>query len=70
MSAEAHELAEWCRNQKAEALRQIDLFGAGGVKALLQMPDGSTQDITSGVIKHQTENVAVFEKIASALAKI
>jgi hypothetical protein len=32
------------------------------------MPDGSTQDITSGVIRHQTENVAVFERIALALA--
>jgi hypothetical protein len=68
MDSEAHDLAEWCRNQKAEALRQIELFGAGGVKALLQMPDGSTQDITSGVIAHQTENVAVFERLASALA--
>lgn len=68
MSLEADDLAQWCRNQRAEALRQIDLFGAGGVKALLQMPDGSTQDITSGVIRHQTENVAVFERIALALA--
>jgi hypothetical protein len=68
MSLEADDLAQWCRNQRAEALRQIDLFGAGGVKALLQMPDGSTQDITSGVVEHQTENVVVFERIALALA--
>ena len=67
MSPEARDLAEWCRNQRAEALRQIDLFGAGGVKALLQMPDGSTQDITSGVVTHQAENAAMFERIASAL---
>lgn len=69
MSLEADDLAQWRRNQRAEALRQIDLFGAGGVKALLQMPDGSTQDITSGVVEHQTENVAVFERIALALAR-
>lgn len=67
MSSEARDLAEWCRNQRAEALRQIDLFGAGGVKALLQMPDGSTQDITPGVVTHQTENAAMFERITSAL---
>ena len=70
MSSEARDLAEWCRNQRAEALRQIELFGAGGVKAFLQMPDGSTMDITSGVTSHQTENVAMFERIASALARV
>jgi hypothetical protein len=37
------------------------------VKAFLRMPDGSTMDITSGVLTHQTENVAMFERIASAL---
>lgn len=67
MGSEAHDLAEWCRNQRAEALRQIDLFGAGGVKALLQMPDGSTQEITSGVVEHQRTNLAMFERIAAAL---
>ncbi|KQY28773.1 hypothetical protein ASD21_02925 [Caulobacter sp. Root1455] len=67
MSSEAHDLAEWCQRQRAEALRQIDLFGAGGVKAVLQMPDGSTQEITSSVVTHQTENAAMFERIASAL---
>lgn len=67
MGSQADELAGWCRDQRAEALRQMDLFGAGGVKALLQMPDGSTQDITSGVVEHQKKSVAMFERIASAL---
>jgi hypothetical protein len=67
MGSEAQDLAEWCRNQRAEALRQMEMFGAGGVKAVLQMPDGSTMDITSGVLSHQTENVAVFERIITAL---
>jgi hypothetical protein len=67
MSSQARDLVEWCRNQRAEALRQMEMFGAGGVKAFLRMPDGSTMDITSGVLTHQTENVAMFERIASAL---
>jgi hypothetical protein len=67
MSSQARDLAEWCRNQRAEALRQMEMFGAGDVKAFLRMPDGSTMDITSGVLTHQTENVAMFERIASAL---
>lgn len=67
MSSEAHDLADWCRNQRAEALRQIELFEAGGVKAMLQMPDGSTQEITSGVLEHQNKNVAMFERLVSAL---
>ena len=67
MSSETHDLAEWCEGQRAEALRQIELFGASGVKAILQMPDGSTQDITSGVAEHQAKNVAMFERLAAAL---
>jgi hypothetical protein len=67
MGSEADELIAWCEGQRAEALRQIELFGAGGVKAFLQMPDGSTMDITSGVASHQTENVAMFERIGVAL---
>ena len=67
MSSQAQDLIAWCDGQRAEALRQIELFGAGGVKAFLQMPDGSTMDITSGVASHQAENVAMFERIAAAL---
>jgi hypothetical protein len=28
----------WCHRQRDEALRQIELFEARGVKAILQMP--------------------------------
>ena len=48
----------------------MEMFSAGGVKAVLHMPDGSTMDITSGVLSHQTENVAMFERIAAALARV
>ena len=68
MDAERESLAEWCRGQRQESLRQIDLFGKGGVKAVLHMPDGTTQDITAGVIRHQTENIAAFERLIAALA--
>ena len=61
------DLADWAARQRDDALRQIELFGPGGVKALLVMPDGTTQDITAGVITHQTENVAAFERLISAL---
>jgi hypothetical protein len=37
------------------------------VKALLEMPDGTIQDITSGVLTHQTQNAVVFERLVSAL---
>lgn len=69
MDPQIGELAAWCEHQRAEALRQIELFGSGGVKALLQMPDGSTQDITAGVLTHQTENVERFERLAAALGR-
>jgi uncharacterized protein YjbI with pentapeptide repeats len=67
MNSEISELAAWCERQRDEASRQIELFGKSGVKALLQMPDGSTQDITAGVATHQAENVATFERLAAAL---
>jgi hypothetical protein len=67
MTSEAEDLAQWCEAQMAGALRQIELFQAGGPKALLQMPDGSTQEITAGVVKHQTEMVEMFERLAAAL---
>jgi len=31
------------------------------------MPDGTTQDITDGVIKHQTKNVEVFARLLTVL---
>jgi len=67
MSSEITDLVEWCKLAQIEARRQTEFFGVGGVKALLQMPDGTTQDITAGVIKHQIENVAAFERLISAL---
>jgi hypothetical protein len=67
MTSEQDDLAEWCRRERKDALRQLELFGSGGVKAVLQMPDGTMQDITEAVIKHQTANVAVFERLVAAL---
>lgn len=67
MSSEHGDLVAWCQRQGDEALRQIELFGAGGVKAILQMPDGTTQDITAGVLTHQVENAAMFARLAAAL---
>jgi hypothetical protein len=49
-------------------LRQLSLFGAAGIKALLQMPDGTTQEITAGVVEHQTRNAAAFEHLIAALS--
>ncbi|MDR3509559.1 MAG: hypothetical protein P4L64_16845 [Caulobacteraceae bacterium] len=67
MGSDADDLIAWLHGQWADALRQIELFEAGGVRAILQMPDGSTQEITSGVLAHQAENVAMFERIIHAL---
>ena len=67
MHSEQDELAQWCRREREDALRQLKLFGSGGVKAVLQMPDGTMQDITEAVIKHQTDNIAVFERLIAAL---
>ncbi|QYE34539.1 hypothetical protein KZX46_17510 [Polymorphobacter sp. PAMC 29334] len=61
------ELADWCQRQSEDAARQIELFGAGGVRALLEMPDGTTQDITAGVVAHQTDNIAMFARLIAAL---
>lgn len=68
MSAQREELIDWCRREREEALRQLELFGDKGIKALLQMPDGSTQEITSGVIKHQSDNLPFFERLISSLS--
>lgn len=67
MSSVDIDLVNWCRQQQVEAHRQAEMFQNGGVKAILQMPDGTTQDITTGVINHQIENAVVFERLISAL---
>ena len=61
------DLIEWANEQREEALRQVDLFSTGGVKAQLVMPDGTTQDITAGVLSHQKANIDAFTHLVSAL---
>ena len=61
------DLIEWANEQRKESLRQVDLFSNGGVKAQLVMPDGTTQDITAGVLSHQKANVDAFTRLVSAL---
>jgi hypothetical protein len=68
MDSERDDLIAWCRQEQKEARRQLELFGSGGVKALLQMPDGTTMEITDGLIKHQTDNIAAFERLLSVLS--
>ena len=60
---------KWANEQREEALRQVDLFGNGGVKAQLVMPDGNTEEITAGVLSHQIANVEAFTDLVSALEK-
>ena len=61
------DLIAWATGQREEALRQVELFSIGGVKAQLVMPDGTTQDITAGVLSHQKENVDAFTRLVAAL---
>ncbi|WP_277970536.1 hypothetical protein [Sphingomonas echinoides] len=61
------DVIEWANEQREEALRQVDLFSNGGVKAQLVMPDGTTQDITAGVLSHQKANVDAFTSLVSIL---
>jgi hypothetical protein len=61
------DLLAWASREREEALRQIDLFETAGLKAQLLMPDGSTQDITAGVVAHQTENAAAYEQLIAVL---
>ncbi|NII56569.1 hypothetical protein [Sphingomonas aerolata] len=63
------DLLEWANEQREESLRQVDLFSNGGVKAQLVMPDGTTQDITAGVLSHQKANVDAFTSLVSALER-
>ncbi|NHK29011.1 hypothetical protein FF098_013895 [Parvularcula flava] len=61
------ELADWCRAEREEALRQIELFGNGGVKAKLEMPDGSVEEITESVVRHQKEVAEKYEHLIAVL---
>jgi hypothetical protein len=63
------DLIKWANEQREEALRQVDLFSNGGVKAQLVMPDGNTEDITAGVLSHQRANVEAFTDLVSALER-
>ncbi len=63
------DLIEWANEERKESLRQVDLFSNGGVKAQLVMPDGTTQDITAGVLSHQKANVDAFTSLVSALER-
>lgn len=65
----AEELANWCRDGREEALRQIELFGSGGVKAKLEMPDGSVAEITESVVRHQREVAEKYEQLVAVLTK-
>ena len=63
------DLIEWANEQRKESLRQVDLFSNGGVKAQLVMPDGTTEDITAGVLSHQKANVDALTSLVSALER-
>jgi hypothetical protein len=66
---EYEDLLNWAMQQRNDALKQIELFSRGGVKAQLVMPDGTTQDITAGVLSHQTANAEAFERLITALKR-
>jgi len=60
----------WCRREREEALRQIALFTGGGIRALLQMPDGRQDDITPSVVAHQRRLVARMDRIIEAFGEV
>lgn len=64
-----NDLLAWAVQERTEALRQLNLFGTMGIKALLQMPDETTQEITVDVIEHQTKNAAAFEYLIAAICR-
>ena len=68
MRTERDDLIAWCQQEQQGARRQLDLFAPDGIRALLQMPDGSTQDITEGVVRHQTEIIAAFDRLILVLS--
>ncbi len=67
MTADKQELVRWCRGKLESAAGQIDLFEAKGVKALLGMPDGSTQDITEAVIRDLRDNAEGMGRVIALL---
>ena len=67
MGSDQADLIEWCLGEQKDARRQLELFGSGGVRAVLQMPDGTTQDITDGVVRHQTKNLTLFDQLVTVL---
>jgi hypothetical protein len=67
MADHVGDLIDWANAQREEALGQVDLFSCGGAKAQLVMQDGTTQDITAGVLPHQKANVDAFTRLVSAL---
>lgn len=67
MTPEVQELVQWCQGKLESAVSQIDLFEAKGVKALLGMPDGSTQDITDAVIRDLRDNAKGMERLVAVL---
>ncbi len=69
MNEERLDLIKWAEQQRDEAQRQIELFGSGGVRAQLLMPDGTTQDITEGVLSHQQTSAASFHRLITALRR-
>jgi hypothetical protein len=60
----------WCRKERESALEQIQLFTAGGVKALIQNGDGAPQDITERVVDHGREVAENMGRIISAYEKL
>jgi len=60
---------EWCKRQKETEASRSEFFTSQGVKAMLQMPDGATQDITEGVITNQRENAAMMDRIIAILQR-
>ncbi len=54
----------WCRAERDSALRQIELFTAGGAKAFVQNGDAPPQDITEGVVRHGRE---IAEKMGAII---
>ena len=63
------DLIEWAIKQRDDALRQIEMFGRDGVKAQLLMPDGTSQEITAGVLSHQKANAETLERLISVLKR-
>lgn len=68
MESERAELIAWCEGEQKSAQEQLTLFGEKGAKAVLQMPDGTSMDITEAVLRHQEKNAAAYERLLAFLA--